>query len=444
MSHAEDLASPLHHVRGGVSGAPPPKRIKLCDSDLEELSREELVERWREQESFIDHLLESSADRRLLEHSASVASSPPLSPSVDDEIRETEEQSELSKLKSQLQESKRRETLLLAKLATREHAQHDLHSQISMLKTAAASNCPSLRSNLLDPAVNLMIVQLRKELKETKQKLEETQNDLNAWKFTPDSNTGKRLMAKCRLLLQENEELGRMVSSGRIAKLEGDLALQKNFNAELKKSQAELEELLADMDEDVEGMQSTIFVLQQNLREAKEKIAQLQAQLDAKEGRGPSEVAKEETELEKATESPVSNNVKAVLPDFGSSVMDWCQTSRSYDVNMDSSLTKRSAALCSRIAWLFDTGSFSDLILTIEEGRREFRVHKVILASLSSVFENATKIKMISALAFVEPDRIPIVWPILRGHLEEWRDTLAQERRLQIDELLQYIIVVNW
>ena len=52
------------------------------------------------------------------------------------------------------------------------------------------------------------------------------------------SNTGKRLMAKCRLLYQENEELGRMISSGRIAKLEGELALQKSYSEEVKKSQS--------------------------------------------------------------------------------------------------------------------------------------------------------------------------------------------------------------
>lgn len=52
------------------------------------------------------------------------------------------------------------------------------------------------------------------------------------------SNTGKRLMAKCRLLYQENEELGKMISSGKMAKLEGDLALQKSYCDELKKGQA--------------------------------------------------------------------------------------------------------------------------------------------------------------------------------------------------------------
>ncbi len=45
-------------------------------------------------------------------------------------------------------------------------------------------------------------------------------------------------MAKCRMLLQENEELGKVISSGRTAKLEGEIALQKKFVDEMKISQA--------------------------------------------------------------------------------------------------------------------------------------------------------------------------------------------------------------
>lgn len=110
-------------------------------------------------------------------------------------------------------------------------------SQIAELKTAQAPGQAALRSALLDPAVNILFQKLKNELQQTKAKLEETQNELSAWKFTPDSNTGKRLMAKCRLLYQENEELGKMTSNGRLAKLEGELALQKSYNEEVKKSQ---------------------------------------------------------------------------------------------------------------------------------------------------------------------------------------------------------------
>lgn len=56
--------------------------------------------------------------------------------------------------------------------------------------------------------------------------------------FVCYSQTGKRLMAKCRMLLQENEELGKVISSGRMAKLEGEIALEKTLIHEMRKSQA--------------------------------------------------------------------------------------------------------------------------------------------------------------------------------------------------------------
>lgn len=111
-------------------------------------------------------------------------------------------------------------------------------NQITEYKGAQVPTQAALRNALLDPAVNLLVQKLRAELQTTRARLEDTQNELSAWKFTPDSNTGKRLMAKCRLLYQENEELGRMTSNGRMAKLEGDLALQKSFSEEVKKSQS--------------------------------------------------------------------------------------------------------------------------------------------------------------------------------------------------------------
>ena len=51
------------------------------------------------------------------------------------------------------------------------------------------------------------------------------------------SVTGKKLMAKCCMLIQENQELGRQLSQGRVAQLEAELALQKKYSDELKGSQ---------------------------------------------------------------------------------------------------------------------------------------------------------------------------------------------------------------
>lgn len=184
-----------------------------------------------------------------------------------------------SKLKQQYVESQRRERILARRLAVKEQEMQDFASQIAELKTAQAPGQAALRSALLDPAVNILFQKLKNELQQTKAKLEETQNELSAWKFTPDSNTGKRLMAKCRLLYQENEELGKMTSNGRLAKLEGELALQKSYNEEVKKSQLELDDFLQEMDEDVEGMQSTIVFLQQELKHTKEEKETLEKEV---------------------------------------------------------------------------------------------------------------------------------------------------------------------
>lgn len=47
-------------------------------------------------------------------------------------------------------------------------------------------------------------------------------------------------MAKCRSLIQENQELGMQMSQGRIGELESELALQKKFSDELKTTQTGL------------------------------------------------------------------------------------------------------------------------------------------------------------------------------------------------------------
>lgn len=172
----------------------------------------------------------------------------------------------------------RREHLLVVRLATKDQEMQELSNQIAELKSAQIPSTNALRNTLIDPAVNLVIIKLKKELEATKTKMQETQEELSAWKFTPDSVTGKRLMSKCRQLLQENEDIGKMISSGRLAKLEGELAMQKNLCEEMKKNQAEMDDFVQELDEDVEGMQSTIYFLQQQLKEAKETIANLQQQ----------------------------------------------------------------------------------------------------------------------------------------------------------------------
>jgi len=218
-----------------------PTRIKLPS---EEISLEKMQQLWEDQERYINHMEEKLS--KLKE--------------VDDKTK---------------MDNSRREHLLVMRLSAKEQEIQELVAQVTELKGAQAPSTTLLRNTLLDPAVNLLIQKLTKECENLKKQAEDKQNELAAWKFTPDSATGKRLMAKCRQLYQENEDLGKMISSGRLAKLEGELALQKNLSEEMKKNQLEMDDFMTELDEDVEGMQSTILLLQQQLREANEKITQL-------------------------------------------------------------------------------------------------------------------------------------------------------------------------
>ncbi|KAL0275171.1 UNVERIFIED_CONTAM: hypothetical protein PYX00_003115 [Menopon gallinae] len=230
-------------------------RIVLSESEKDSLTKEQWAQKWLTMESYVDQL-----EQRVSTMEADITN-----------LKASEERS-----KQQNAEALQRERILIRRITNKDQEIQDYVNQIAELKAGQAPGASALRSSLLDPAVNLLLHRLRQEVSTLKTRLEETQNELSAWKFTPDSNTGKRLMAKCRLLYQENEELGRVVSSGRLAKLEGDLALQKSFSEEVKKSQSELDEYLQDLDEDVEGMQSTIYILQQELRKTKEELAELQ------------------------------------------------------------------------------------------------------------------------------------------------------------------------
>ncbi|KAG5680747.1 hypothetical protein PVAND_010236 [Polypedilum vanderplanki] len=188
---------------------------------------------------------------------------------------------ENEKLKVALKESQRREKLLMRRNQLHSTQQLDYLNQLNELKYRKIESNSS--NTLFDPTVNIIFTKLKNELKTTKAKLEDTQNELTAWKFTPDSNTGKRLMAKCRLLYQENEELGKIISNGRLAKLETELALQKNMNEELKRSHSEFEGIIQDFDIDMEGLTSTIINLQQKLKASEEKISKLEKDLKEKQ-----------------------------------------------------------------------------------------------------------------------------------------------------------------
>lgn len=223
------------------------RRIQLNRDAILELDKDQLVAKWYQQEAYINQL-EGAADE--------------LSKQVDTLQRELQA--------NELRYKKRLHNVCM-KLTLRDRKLAQLQDKLEQVIQSQLPTNHQLESTLIDPALNLMFEKMKNEVEAAKVKVEEMQNELSAWKFTPDSTTGKRLMAKCRLLHNENEELGKEMSTGWVAQLTGNLALQKKFSEEMKKSQTELDEFLLELEEEVEGMQNTIYFLQQQLKEAKEE-----------------------------------------------------------------------------------------------------------------------------------------------------------------------------
>lgn len=171
--------------------APPPQppsdaplRTTLTDEEISKIDKDGLVAKFKELDKYVVFALDKKAgDKAAAE-----------------------------KLTLQQQEATRRENVLMMRLATKEQEMQELLAQIQELKQAQTPSAQQLQTMLIDPAVNLLFEKMKSELLETKDRLEQAQNDLSAWKFTPDSVTGKKLMAKCRTLIQENQELGKQLS----------------------------------------------------------------------------------------------------------------------------------------------------------------------------------------------------------------------------------------
>ncbi|XP_027197387.2 pre-mRNA-splicing regulator WTAP-like [Dermatophagoides pteronyssinus] len=180
------------------------------------------------------------------------------------------------KLKQQQLESTRKENMLIMRLTIKEQELQECLGQIESLKKLDRPSISHMESLYLDPALNYIFEKMKKEVDMSKSRVEEMQNEMKAWKFNSDSISGKQLMAKCKQLHQENEELGKMISSGKIAKLESGLAMEKNYAESLIKSHADMEEVLYELEENVEGLQNTVYYMQQNLKQMKDRNEQLE------------------------------------------------------------------------------------------------------------------------------------------------------------------------
>uniref|UniRef100_A0A3P9NFK7 Pre-mRNA-splicing regulator WTAP n=1 Tax=Poecilia reticulata TaxID=8081 RepID=A0A3P9NFK7_POERE len=155
---------------------PLPKKVRLSESDMKTLTREELCTRWKQHDAYVQVLETKYAE---------------LCSNDVPGLKESEE-----KLKQQQQESARRENILVMRLATKEQEMQECTTQIQYLKQVQQPSVAQLRSSMVDPAINLFFLKMKAELEQTKDKLEQAQNELSLPPLTVRGPEGVRTVPK--------------------------------------------------------------------------------------------------------------------------------------------------------------------------------------------------------------------------------------------------------
>lgn len=186
-------------------------------------------------------------------------------------------------LRDQLEKARKREAALIVTFAKKEQEIADLKSALRELRTQLKPSAIQARRFFLDPAIHEEFTRLKTLNEDKEKKVKELEENAKAVNFTPQSKMGKMLMAKCRTLQEENEEIGAMASEGKIHELAMKLAVQKSQNGELR---SQFEALCKQMDgltNDMERSNEMVFVLQDKLYEKDFEIRRLQEALSTKE-----------------------------------------------------------------------------------------------------------------------------------------------------------------
>ncbi|XP_068635786.1 FKBP12-interacting protein of 37 kDa-like isoform X2 [Aristolochia californica] len=118
-------------------------------------------------------------------------------------------------LREQLEKAKKKEAAFIVTFAKRDQEIAELKSAVRDLKAQLRPPSMQARRLLLDPAIHEEFTRLKNLVEEKDKKLKELQDNIAAVNFTPSSKMGKMLMAKCRTLQQENEEIGQLHSEGK-------------------------------------------------------------------------------------------------------------------------------------------------------------------------------------------------------------------------------------
>nr|CAD1839169.1 unnamed protein product [Ananas comosus var. bracteatus] len=186
-------------------------------------------------------------------------------------------------LKEQLEKAKKREAAFIVTFAKREQEIADLKSAVRDLKTQLRPPSMQTRRLLLDPAIHEEFMRLKNLVEEKEKKIKELQDNVAAVNFTASSKLGKMLMAKCRTLQEENEEIGAMASEGKIHELGMKIAVLKSQNVELRNQFDALYKHMEGLTNDVERSNELAYIMREKLEAKDYELQKLREMLSQKQ-----------------------------------------------------------------------------------------------------------------------------------------------------------------
>ncbi|XP_071686614.1 FKBP12-interacting protein of 37 kDa-like [Rutidosis leptorrhynchoides] len=183
-------------------------------------------------------------------------------------------------VREQLEKSRKKEAAFIVTIAKREQEIADLKSAVRDLRSQLKPLSMQARRLLLDPAIHEEFMRLKNLVEEKDKKVKELQDNVAAVNFTPQSKMGKSLMAKCRTLQEENEEIGNQAKEGKIHELSMKLASQKAQNVELRNHYEGLFKHMEGLTNDVEKSNEMVLILEEKLEDKEAEIRRLRYQLN--------------------------------------------------------------------------------------------------------------------------------------------------------------------
>ena len=154
-----DISNNLNNSNAIATTTNPPKRVRIESDDwIDKAPRSRLLERWKEQDLYIDHI-----ESRLHE----------LQQAIESNERLREKEAECKKLKS----------MLNYRFLTKTTQHQSLDHMRDMMQTPSLGR---LRQSYLDPSINLIFGQMRDEVDRSRKAQADAHNELQAWQFTPD------------------------------------------------------------------------------------------------------------------------------------------------------------------------------------------------------------------------------------------------------------------